>query len=129
MKSHRIHLAKVIRQLRSEGFHATAGRIRGAIKNGYLKPTPKRDSNGAFMYDHKHIDQLRRYFVNIRPGPRPQNPVKFEIVGSMDRMHRLARKRQAKAAKDVKRKNTDVSLHWLQSSLRINERSEPDDAS
>ncbi len=67
---------EVIRKLQAEGYPITAAKIRHAREKGWLKPRPKEApiGQGAHVYTQKHVEQLRRYLENVRPGPRPIHP-------------------------------------------------------
>ncbi len=86
--------SEVIAKLQKEGFAATAGRIRQALRNGFVRPLPKQAARGAHDFSPRHLAQLRRYFVNVRLGPRPQWVEKIPITSAADRVHRLAREKQ-----------------------------------
>ena len=86
--------SQVIEKLWAEGYVATVGRLRQALENGYLQPLPEKKARGAYHFTPRHLTQLRKYFVMIRPGPRPEWEEEQAITGSTDRMHRLARKKE-----------------------------------
>ncbi len=116
---------EVISKLRKEGFAATVGRVRQAVMNGFVKPLPRKTARGAFNYKPRHLAQLRWYFVNIRPGPRPLSTEKLPTTGSMDRLHRLDRKRPkmkeregSQRALRQSRKDFDASIMWLEKTVR-----------
>ncbi len=95
--------SEVITKLQREGFAASVGRIRHALRFGYLEPLPKKGARGAYQFTPRHLTQLRRYFVQVRPGPRPEWEEDWPVKGSADRLNRLALKR----ARDVKRPGSD----------------------
>ena len=86
---------QVIKKLRREGYRATVGRVRWALRTGQVQPLPIRAARGAYDFQPMHLRQLRAYFVRVRPGPRPIIPEKFPITGPADRLHRLDRKEQS----------------------------------
>ena len=117
--------SQVIEKLREEGFAATVGRVRQALMNGFVKPLPRKTERGAFNYKSRHLAQLRWYFVNIRPGPRPLSTEKLLTTGSMDRLHRLDRKRPKMREREASRralrqsrKDFDASILWLEKTVR-----------
>ena len=101
-----MQLAQLISTMRKEGYHATRGRIRCAFRGGYAQPLPEKVARGANNYTSRHMKQLRRYFIFIRPGPRPDRPGEFTICGQSDRVWRLERKQknrlEQKAAEEQK---------------------------
>jgi hypothetical protein len=91
-----MQLAKLINKLHKEGYHATRGRIRSAMSNGYLDPLPRKVARGAYDFSRRNLKQIRWYFVNVRPGPRPNQLSKHPVDGSHDRICRLERKQEWK---------------------------------
>ena len=117
--------SEVIAKLRKEGFAATVGRIRQALMNGYVRPLPRKVVRGAYNFTPRHLAQLRWYFVNIRPGPRPLSTEKLLTTCSMDRVHRLDRKRPKVREREASqralrqsRKDFDASILWLEKTVR-----------
>ena len=114
--------SEVIAQLRREGFAASVGRIRHALRFGYLKPMPGKAARGAHHFTARHLEQLRWYFVNIRPGPQPLYAETLPIGGPQDRLHRLARKKQQlrergpseRALRRQRRRETDAAIEALE---------------
>ncbi len=114
--------AEVVAKLRREGFAATVGRVRQALLNGYVRPLPTKGARGAFRFTAHHLRQLRWYFVNVRPGPRPQWDEKFPMTGSADRVRRLAVKKQRlqgkglldRALRRQRQKDTDTAIEILE---------------
>jgi len=117
---------QVVEKLRSEGFAATAGRIRQALMHGYLQPLPAKGSRGAHQFARRHLQQLRRYFVQIRPSPQPEFAEQFPICGTNDRLHRLARKKQwlrqqgpsESVLREQRRCDLDAAIRHLENSQR-----------
>ena len=117
--------SEAIARLQKQGFAASPGRVRQAVVNGFVKPLPRKTARGAFNYKPRHLAQLRWYFVNIRPGPRPLSTEKLPTTGSMDRLHRLDRKRPkmkeregSQRALRQSRKDFDASILWLEKTVR-----------
>ena len=114
---------QVIEKLRAEGFSPSPGRIRWALRTGYVSPVPQKDSRGANIFTPQHLKQLRRYFVRIRPGPRPVlSTEKFAITGPVDRLQRLARKKQRlrergpseRVVRQESRREADAAIRCLE---------------
>lgn len=82
----------MLKTLSEEGFQATPGRIRSAIKNGYIYPSPERGPRGAYNFTERHLFQLRWYFCHIRPGPLPRKLECFPLRSVHDRIHRKKRR-------------------------------------
>ncbi len=121
MKKTTMRSGEVIEKLRKEGFSASVGRLRQAMLNGHIEPLPQKGSRGSFDFQPEHLQMLRRYFVEIRPGPKPLFPVKWPIRGSHDRLHRLAKKKQQlavrrseRAACKQRREATDETIRWVE---------------
>ena len=117
---------QAIKKLRREGYQATVGRVRQAVLNGHIEPLPQKGSRGSFDFQLEHLQMLRRYFVEIRPGPQPLFAEKFSIRGAHDRLHRLARKKQrlrergpsATVLRRQRRREADAVIQWLEQVAR-----------
>ena len=85
---------QIITKLRREGYAVTVGRVRQALKNGYVLPLPGKNTRGAYDFQPEHLRQLRWYLVHVAPGPRPLFPRSVPIRGSNDRVRRLEQKKR-----------------------------------
>ena len=92
-------IGEAIETLRAEGFPATKDRIHNAIRGGYLEPTPRKASVGAYVFTKRHLDQLRHYLVHVRRGPPRlyKKPLDFPAEGHYDSLRRLERRREIDA--------------------------------
>jgi len=113
--------SEVIAKLSREGYVANVGRIRQALRNGYVQPLPRRTARGAFDFQPKHLRQLRSYMVHVRPGPLPLAAVSMPIQGSNDRVRRLEREKSQLAERRAVRleqqrqqKAADATIRWLE---------------
>ena len=115
-------LSEVITKLRREGFRASVGRIRWALRTGQVQPLPLKAARGAYDFERSHLKQLRAYFVRSSPGPSPLCAEKVPIKGSADRLHRLARKKQrlrdrgpsGQALRQQRRRAADDAIQCLE---------------
>ena len=72
----KVFLREVIQMLQSEGYAASAAKVRHARVLGWLRPKPRTLplGSGVYVYSKRHVQQLRQYLAAVRPGPRPQKP-------------------------------------------------------
>jgi len=117
---------EVIAQLRREGFAATVGRVRWALRTGQVEPFPVKTAKGAYAFEPSHLKQLRAYFVRSSPGPQPLFAEKFPIRGPHDRLQRLARKKQRlgnrrpleRAPRERRKQVADATIQFLEQIAR-----------
>ncbi len=113
---------QAIKKLRREGYRATVGRIRWALRTGQVQPLPIKAARGAYEFERSHLKQLREYFVRSSPGPEPLCAEKIPIKGPHDRLHRLARKKQRlrdrgpseRALRQQRRRAADDAIQCLE---------------
>ena len=113
---------QAIKKLRREGYRASVGRIRWALRTGQVEPLPIKAARGAYDFERSHLKQLRAYFVRSFPGPQPLFAEKFPIRGPNDRLHQLARKKQRlrdrgpseRALRERRKEDTDATIQLLE---------------